>query len=95
MNKSTPEYIRVREEIAKQLYDWNNLTKSYDCVEFGHINSNPEYWRENADSILLIKGIAIVADDQSLPTLDDTLDSFPQSEMRDRMIKVNFKKVVE
>uniref|UniRef100_A0A6H1ZR08 Uncharacterized protein n=1 Tax=viral metagenome TaxID=1070528 RepID=A0A6H1ZR08_9ZZZZ len=42
----------LREQVAEQLYDWDCLNKPYDCVEFGHTNSNASYWRDRADQIL-------------------------------------------
>jgi hypothetical protein len=56
MKQFSPEYLRVRKEIARIIAD-NQVTFFTDCQNL-------------ADSILEIKGIAIVADDQSLPEID-------------------------
>ena len=70
MNKSSPEYIRVREEIAKKYCGHNS--------KIGFIL---------ADRILAIQGLAILADDQSLP--EGLYFTYSYA------IVNNFKKVVE
>ena len=96
MNKSTPEYKRVREEIAKKLC--NELDHEY---WYKSDKISKETYRKNADSILEIKGIGIIADNQDLPQAKFYKDwggesgkagyKFAQSEM----LKANFKKLVE
>ena len=73
MNKSSPEYIRVREEIAKKY-----------C---GH---NSKIGMILADRILAIKGIAIIADDQSLPDIECF-----KGQVKRILIQTNFKRMVE
>ena len=58
MNKTTPEYIRIREETRTLLYMCN--AKLNDARN----ETNPTL-DEFADAILKIKGIAILADDQT------------------------------
>ena len=59
MNKSSPEYIRVREEIAKYL---SNTVDSDDYVYWDNLNKlGKGNYLAFADSILSIKGIAILA----------------------------------
>jgi hypothetical protein len=102
MNKSSPEYIRVREELAKKIF---NMSIEND--------SNPEdLWEAiadkkkrfaQADSILAIKGIAIIADDQNLPDYPaNGLDIYSPMEVDNKcrtfggkILRANFKKVVE
>jgi hypothetical protein len=69
MNKQSPEYIRVREEFAKKLasfdnWNWEGLDK--ETVRFNQGNTQQTYLGR-ADSILEIKGIAVLADEQELP----------------------------
>ena len=61
MNKDSKEYQRIREEIALFLselpdWEWNDLTRE-----------EKEEWYYDADLLLSIKGLAILAGDQSLP----------------------------
>jgi hypothetical protein len=98
MNKSTPEYIRVREEIAQWLsmrfvYGRDN---EFNPLNFGGLNENEQKQAlRDADSILAIKGIAILADKQQLPEhYDGIYTGYEEAVQRD-MLKVNFKKVVE
>ena len=46
--------------VAKQLYDWDCLTKPYDCVEFGHKNSNKDNWECKARQILSHPDLALI-----------------------------------
>ena len=105
MNKSAPEYIKVREQIAKMLFD--DFIKDYPIDGIGSWETISEKRKEkhliHADSILEIKGIAILADSQTLP-------DYPASNLQDydadevdnkclttqiKMLGANFKKVVE
>ena len=72
MNKSSPEYIRVREEIAKKYCGHNS--------KIGFIL---------ADRILAIKGVAIIADDQSLPDIECF-----KGQVKRILIQTNFKRMV-
>ena len=95
MNKSTPEYKRVREEIAKKLC--NELDREY---WYKSDKISKETYRKNADSILEIKGIGIISDNQKLP---EPIFSYPLKEAsrayydvgQDRMVQANFKRLVE
>jgi len=95
VNKSTPEYIRAREEIAKKLC--NELDHEY---WYKSDKISKETYRKNADSILEIKGIAILADDQTPPKenfpyiLKDTSLAYWDRGQLDT-INAGFKKVVE
>ena len=108
MNKTTPEYKRVREEIAKQLFVIGSNLPEYKAIEIWERN-NPNHaviddWRnaerEYADAILEIKGIAILNDNQKLP---EPIFSYPLKEAsrayydvgQDRMVQANFKRLVE
>jgi hypothetical protein len=64
MNKSSPEYIRVREEVLKKLYE---IAINPDARQFFPYDKYKDAWLEKADSILEIKGLAILCDDQELP----------------------------
>jgi hypothetical protein len=91
VNKSSPEYIRVREEIAQFLHKIER--EAYPSAELPVIFENlskemqADFYSE-VDSILSIKGIAILSDNQTLPNFDSTS---AQSDM----LNANFKKVVE
>ena len=103
MDKQSPEYIRIREIIAKNLtLDGMKLPRGETweswCKDFPATTSH-NY--QIADSILEIKGIGIIADNQDLPQAKFYKDwggesgkagyKFAQSEM----LKANFKKLVE
>jgi hypothetical protein len=100
MNKQSPEYIRVREEIAKKLYEQDGF-----IVEWYWKTSNyQEIYLKRADYILEIKGIAVLADDQKPPNnFVDTYDSAEMDGIRqgsyDRgqedMLNAGFVKVVK
>jgi hypothetical protein len=67
MDTSTPEYKRVREEIARTLYILHPVDRAYNIHEKWETlteDSFKESFRKQADSILSIKGVAILADDQ-------------------------------
>ena len=97
-NKQSPEYIRVREEIAKELFHQtyqftleSEVTKNkknrvwafHSWDEMG--KGNREAWRKFADPILSIKGIAIEADDQELPEIANCgLDNYSIAETNDK-----------
>ena len=96
MNKTTPEYIRVREEIGK--YFCELLGFKWEWIG----ETDKERHREQADSILEIKGVAILADEQELPHFfiaPSGRGGFSAYELdkptTDEMLKSNFKKVVE
>ena len=57
MSNKSPEYIRVRDELAKKLQEFNDQTPS----------AGVNYYTNWADSILSIKGVAILSDYQSYP----------------------------
>jgi len=61
MDKDSAEYKRVREETAKAFYD--AVFPSADWDEPSDYEKQPFY--NKADQILSIKGLAILADDQS------------------------------
>ena len=94
MNKSTPEYMRVREEIGK--YFCELLGFKWEWIG----ETDKERHREQADSILEIKGVAILADDQTPPKenfpyiLKDTSLAYWDRGQLDT-INAGFKKVVE
>ena len=101
MNKQSPEYIRVREEIAKKRCEPCLFRSQYrGCIAHTDIK-NCETSQTFADSILAIKGIGIIADNQDLPQAKFYKDwggesgkagyKFAQSEM----LKANFKRLVE
>ena len=108
MNKQSPEYLRVREEIAKELFHqtyqftldsevtknkMNRIWAFHSWDEMGE--GNKDAWRKFADPILAIKGIAILADKQQLPEhYDGIYTGYEEAVQRD-MLKYNFKKVVE
>jgi hypothetical protein len=104
INKSIPEYVRVREEIAKELCMQSSLaselTEYQKCAYWEGIH---ETWREKyrkiADSILTIKGIAVLADEQKLPPAlysnkENVQSSFVEEAVKQDMLSANFKKVV-
>jgi hypothetical protein len=69
MNKQSPEYIRVREEIAKKLtLDGMKLPRGETweswCKDFP---ATTDHNYQIADSLLEIKGIGIIADNQDKP----------------------------
>ena len=67
MNKQSPEYIRVREEIAKKRCEPCLFRSQYrGCIAHTDIK-NCETSQTFADSILAIKGIGIIADNQDKP----------------------------
>jgi len=67
MNKQSPEYIRVREEIAKKRCEPCLFRSQYrGCIAHTDIK-NCETSQTFADSILEIKGIGIIADNQDKP----------------------------
>ena len=73
MNTQSPEYKRVREEIAKELCMQSSLvsdlTEYQKCAYWEGIHETwRKKYRKRADSILTIKGIVILADNQSAPT---------------------------
>ena len=72
MNKQTPEYIRVREEIAKKIFRIHNqinpdkeLDKLAEKMWANTSDEGLSYYIGKADSILEIEGIAILADSQA------------------------------
>ena len=97
MNKESPEYERVREEIAKWLHNHTVKVRqeSKPWLEKAAWEDLPkEYridiqkgWRERADEILSIKGIEIQADSQEPPTR--------YSADVEQMLKVGFVKVIQ
>lgn len=93
MNKSSPEYLRVREEIAKWLamrfvYGRDN---EFNPLNFGGLNDNEKKQVLNdAALILTIKGIAIIADDQSLPDIECF-----KGQVKRILIQTNFKRMVK
>jgi hypothetical protein len=107
MNKSTPEYIRVRTEIAKKLFEQtyqftlesevtkNKMQRVWAFSSWNEMKEgNKDAWRKFADSILEIEGIAILADDQSLPEPCFCPADYCNKQQVE-MLKSNFKKVVE
>jgi hypothetical protein len=87
--KSSPEYLRVRRKLVKKL-----------CEEFDHENwrtlgkISKATYREIADSILAIQGIAILADNQELPpNLVERWSGITDSQQD--LLDASFKKVVE
>jgi hypothetical protein len=111
MNKSSPEYIRVRNEIAKMLCDKDNPILS-EPPNYEQPNSfwdkqasevYKQIYRNVADSILAIKGLAILADDQSLPDYPaNNLGNYSTDEVDNKclttqikMQEAGFKNVVE
>jgi hypothetical protein len=91
MNKSSPEYIRVREKIAKVIEPQlgTDCPADYKCHSI--YQKDLTFYHQCAlclaDSILEIKGIAILSDDQILPDVRFT------SNYKDKI--KSFKKVVE
>jgi hypothetical protein len=63
LNKQSPEYIRVREIIAKFLC--TDVIAEFKWEWLGE--TDKERHRKQADFILSIKGIGIIADDQTIP----------------------------
>ena len=121
MNKSTPEYIRVREEIAINLWAnddevtfkeaekmWKLCQEDSKRGHHGDCTKEPNScavctinkFLQRADSILEIKGIGIISDNQRLP---EPIFSYPLKEAsrayydvgQDRMVQANFKRLVE
>ena len=74
----TPEYLRVRGEIARL------LLKTERKVEWGHCGTvDDESWRRVerrylllADQVLSIKGLAFLSDDQTAPC-DNIVENSP------------------
>jgi len=102
LNKQSPEYIRIREIIAKNLtLDGMKLPRGETweswCKDFPATTSH-NY--QIADSILEIKGIGIISDNQDLPRCDqDKYDSEHyyvgwNSAIKD-VEESNFKRLVE
>jgi hypothetical protein len=94
MNKQSPEYIRVREEIASKLFEQDGF-----IVEWYWKNSDKrEIYLQRADSILEIKGIGILADNQDLPKYGEN-DNAGYTFLRgytvgqESLIRTNFRKV--
>jgi hypothetical protein len=86
MKQFSPEYLRVRKEIARIIAD-NQVTFFTDCQNL-------------ADSILEIKGIAIIADDQTKPAKTFFEPSGEEQawyyhQGQEEMLKSNFKKVID
>jgi hypothetical protein len=102
MNKQSPEYIRVREEIAKKFYQVHrgivNTEKARNLFS-REDELNQAFYLLLADSILEIKGIAILADSQTYGEVPHLINlSHPYSaytQAQSDMLKSNFKKVVE
>ena len=99
MNKQSPEYIRVREEIAKKRCEPCLFRSQYrGCIAHTDIK-NCETSQTFADSILEIKGIGIIADNQDEPTneFNKETQSLSWDIVNDAylaMINAGFKKVV-
>ena len=106
MNKQTPEYIRVREEIAMIIHK-----EEYELYP-NHVEINNKWetldkdvkkdFLHEADSILEIKELAIIDDNQDLPSEPEFYKDWGGDSGRDGyrksqkdMLKSNFKKVVE
>ena len=67
MNKQSPEYIRVREEIAKKRCEPCLFRSQYrGCIAHTDIK-NCETSQTFADSILEIKGIVVISNNQKEP----------------------------
>jgi len=97
---NTPEYQRVREEIAGAV-----LKSFYPDIPKGLPKDGSELILLNlkcfrsADQILSIKGLAILADDQTLPDAlyngyDEGNLRYTEEAVKQDMLKANFKKVV-
>ena len=88
-NKQSPEYIRVRTKIVK------TIKESLD-----HYQITNQMCSILADSILEIKGLAILSDEQNKPELPDYYYKEPSiyfsgcASMANKMLAENFKKVV-
>ena len=106
MNKQTPEYIRVREEIAKKIFRIHNqinpdkeLDKLAEKMWANTSDEGLSYYIGKADSILEIEGIAILADSQALPHGLTSRLNLPDLEhylyADSALNRANFKKVVE
>lgn len=67
MDKTKIEYTRVREEIAKQLANPNCTPVQQSFIWNGIHNYWKNIYLEKADTILEIKGIAVISDNQNLP----------------------------
>ena len=90
MNKQTLEYIRVREEIGKQLYtDDGNIAEWY-----WDKSDQREIYLTRADHLLSTEGIAILSDEQSLPEHCDGIYTGYETVIHRNILKANFKKVV-
>ena len=91
MNKDSKEYRKVREEIAiflSELPDceWNDLTRE-----------EKEEWYYDADLLLSIKGLAILADDKTIPDPDPHSyegEFEARCAAQEAMEKAGFKKVI-
>jgi len=66
VNKSSPEYIRVREQIAKKIFN-QSIENDGNPNDLWEAIADKKKRYAQADSILEIKGLAIMSDNQDLP----------------------------
>ena len=91
MNKDSPEYLRVREEIAELVLQYLTLCKARDDYSPAIIES------ELTPQILAIKGLAILSDEQGLPPLLQKRGEYKEFKEKDllrRLDSSNFKRVI-
>ena len=68
-------YERVREQVAKSIHVTERLLYSYFVSEWEDIpERDKRIYLTQADQILHLPGIAVLADDQTLPEVDHQAD---------------------
>ena len=98
MNKQSPEYLGVREEIVRRLCEFNSRTDWTDKSWEDYKRYSTRFYKlklQLADRILAIKGIAIISDNQDY-VADDRWRSLHASIFTQQdMIKDKYMKVVK